>query len=115
MTNNEGVDNSVYSDPNQQTIISQACDEDFTKIDNTTNPFQVKEGIKYGEHFETIVKANDPLGPLKKGMLMSTYKVSSPNPSLQTKAISGPDQSFMKPEGAYAGARRTRNRIGNNS
>ena len=50
------------------------------------------------------------MGPLKKGMLMSTYKMSSPNPSLQTK-VSGPDQSFTKPVGAYAGARRAKNRI----
>ena len=34
---------------------------------------------------------------------------------MQTKAVSGPDQSFTKPEGAYAGARRTRNRINVNS
>ena len=116
LTNNEGGANSVYSqnETNQQ-IISQVCDEEFNKIDNTTNPFLSKEGIKYGENFETLLKVNDPLGPLKKGMLMSTYKGSSPNPSVQTKAVSGPDQSFLKPEGAYAGARRARNRIGQGS
>ena len=117
LTNNEGEGNSIYSqkskgyETNQQ-IISQVCDEEFTKIDNTPNPFLVKEGIKYGENFETLVKVNDPLGSLKKGMLMSTYKQSSTNPSAHTKAVSGPDQSFLKPEGAYAGARRVKNRLG---
>ena len=55
---------------------------------------------------------NDPLRPLKKGMLMSTYKVSSPTPTIHDKGVNGPDQSFLKPEGSYAGARRTRNRMG---
>lgn len=43
---------------------------------------------------------------------MSTYKVSSPTPTIHDKGVNGPDQSFLKPEGSYAGARRTRNRMG---
>lgn len=52
----------------------------------------------------------DPLERLKKGMLMSTYRNSPVETAALSGAmgsrvqISGPDQSFLKKVGQYAGA-----------
>jgi len=63
---------------------------------------------------DTEEKHGDPLGSLKKGLLMSTFE-QSPSTSLKEMEAAGPDQSFMKMSGALAGDKRRRNRTNNNS
>ena len=98
--------------------MTQLQEHNFNEMDNQVihNPFISNTKVCESPTPEkTSPEADDPLAPLKKGMLMSTFRKQSPSPSLGGPEVGGPDQSFIKAEGIYAAARRGRNRTSNNS
>lgn len=100
-------------------------DQEIDKITGQANPFAqantTKRNKQYQDgtlHIKKNSSTDDPLNSLKKGLLMGSYR-NSPVDTQQTNAsqavISGPDQSFLKKVGQYAGAQRVGNRKGHNS
>ena len=102
-----------------QTIISKACDQEIAEIEAQANPFVGQETEKRKSRKRTSRegdKDSDPLGPLKKGLLMSTYRQSPIQSVVATDVSGGADNSFSKAAGQYAGVRaKSKARRGNNS
>ena len=101
---NYSIDSKSIHTITQRTNISKACDQEIV-IENT-NPFVDKAAAAKKISIQTSDANGDPLQTLKKGMLMSSYKQSLNLSGGVTSPSLGPDQSFTKAVGTYAGAKR---------